>query len=154
MCEIMDGQLGLFDPDSSFGKTYPEHSVAEIRKEQTSQPSSKKSSKSQSRMPVCKCLYPTVDGAKPGVITLKMVDGALLGDFTMHSFGESHREENASLLSQILEDSAPQKYSLSAKACDGILRRAEKRGKELPKVLHDALVRQSSLCYTEDSGRC
>ena len=35
------------------------------------------------------------------------------------------------------------KYYLSAKACLGILRRAEKRGKELPEILRLALERQS-----------
>jgi hypothetical protein len=43
-------------------------------------------------------------------------------------------------LSQVLETGhIPQKYYLSAKACRGILRRAEKRGKELPKSLESAL---------------
>ena len=43
-------------------------------------------------------------------------------------------------LSQVLE-SGPvhQRYFLSAKACSGILRRAEKRGKELPEQLRVAL---------------
>jgi hypothetical protein len=44
-------------------------------------------------------------------------------------------------LSDILEEpgSVPQRYYLSAKACQGILRRAAKRGKELPPMLHRAL---------------
>ena len=47
----------------------------------------------------------------------------------------------ASSLSDILEDagSVPQRYFLSAKACAGILRRAEKRGKVLPPELERAL---------------
>ena len=69
-------------------------------------------------------------------------DGALLGEFTMHSFGESPREENESHLSQILEDSAHQRFYLSARACAGILNRAEKRGKELPAILKQALQNQ------------
>ena len=142
MCEIMEGQVGLFDQGSWCGKMSLEHSAAATPKAQTSPQLSKKSSKSQSRMPVCKCVYPTEDGRNPGATTLRMVDGALLGDYTMHSFGESPSEENASRLSQILEDSPLPKYSLSVKACEGILRRAEKRGKELPRELHDALVRQ------------
>jgi hypothetical protein len=44
-------------------------------------------------------------------------------------------------LSQVLEkDSIPQRYSLSPKACAGILRRAEKRGKRLPDMLEAALT--------------
>ena len=43
-------------------------------------------------------------------------------------------------LSQTLEiGDVPQRYFLSAKACSGILRRAERRGKELPLQLHAAL---------------
>jgi hypothetical protein len=42
-------------------------------------------------------------------------------------------------LSQVLEADAPQKYYLSPKACSGILRRAAKRGKELPERLRFAL---------------
>jgi hypothetical protein len=72
-----------------------------------------------------------------------MEDGPLLGDYTMRSFGEFPREENASLLSQILEDSPHPKYSLSAKACIGILNRAERRGKKLPKLLEMALLLQA-----------
>lgn len=42
-------------------------------------------------------------------------------------------------LSEILESKVSEKYYLSAKACAGILRRAEKRGKELPEHLKAAL---------------
>ena len=43
-------------------------------------------------------------------------------------------------LSSVLETAPiPQKYYLSSKACAGILRRAEKRGKELPPQLKAAL---------------
>jgi hypothetical protein len=69
----------------------------------------------------------------------------LLGEYTMHSFGEYPSEERGSRLSQILEDSPLPKYSLSEKACIGIMKRAEKRGKSLPTELKDALVRQASL---------
>lgn len=45
-------------------------------------------------------------------------------------------------LSQVLEKgSIPQKFFLSAKACAGILRRAEKRGRQLPPLLQTALER-------------
>ncbi len=44
-------------------------------------------------------------------------------------------------LSDVLETGdVPQRYFLSARACAGILRRAEKRGKELPHRLQDALT--------------
>lgn len=74
-------------------------------------------------------------------------DGASLGEYTMRSFGECPREEKESRLSQILEDNPPQRYSLSEKACLGILRRAKNRGKELPEQLEEALKRQASIAY-------
>ena len=42
-------------------------------------------------------------------------------------------------LSDILETDVPRKYFLSARACAGILRRAERRGKALPPYLRQAL---------------
>lgn len=44
-----------------------------------------------------------------------------------------------STLSQILVPNAPEKYYLSVRACQGILNRAEKRGKKLPEMLEEAL---------------
>jgi len=59
--------------------------------------------------------------------------------WTLNS-SESHKGEEESLLSDILETGEiPQRFFLSKKACEGILRRAEKRGKELPRVLLIAL---------------
>jgi hypothetical protein len=43
-----------------------------------------------------------------------------------------------------LEAQAPAKYSLSKKACEGILRRAAKRGKTLPPMLKEALESQAA----------
>lgn len=59
------------------------------------------------------------------------------------NIGEKPRTENPTRLSQILEDSPDAKYMLSARACEGILRRAERRGKELPAELREALERQT-----------
>lgn len=142
MKEQMDGQVGWFAQDTWSGKMSQEPLAAETQKERTSQPSSKKSSKSQSLEPLCLCVSRTADGQNPGAITLKMVPGALLGEYTTRSFGECPREENASRLSQILEGCPHQRYSLSAKACQGILNRAERRGKKLPEQLEAALVAQ------------
>jgi hypothetical protein len=48
-------------------------------------------------------------------------------------------------LSDVLETGdVPQRYYLSAKACAGILRRAEKRERELPPALRLALVSVAS----------
>ncbi len=141
----VEGQMSIFDlldRDSWSGKTSQEPSQAENRREQTSKQSSRKSSKSSVQtLPMCLCLR-REDGANQDASTMNWADGALLGEYMMHSFGESPREENASHLSQILQDSAPQKYYLSAKACTGILNRAAKRGKELPEILKQALENQ------------
>lgn len=56
-------------------------------------------------------------------------DGLWLGDSSMLNTGEFPNVENVSRLSQILEDNVPQKYYLSARACQGILTRASRRGK-------------------------
>lgn len=45
-----------------------------------------------------------------------------------------------STLSEVLEPSAPQRFYLSARAASGILRRASKRGRELPSELATALT--------------
>lgn len=65
--------------------------------------------------------------------------GALPGGSTTLNTGECPSVARESTLSQILQTNAPRKYYLSAKACAGILRRAEKRGKELPPMLREAL---------------
>lgn len=55
------------------------------------------------------------------------------------SEGRYRNAAGASSLSEVLVARAPQTYSLSARACEGIIRRAEKRGKPLPSILRDAL---------------
>ena len=58
----------------------------------------------------------------------------------------SHNAEGVCSLSDILETGdVPQRYFLSAKACRGILRRAEKRGRALPGLLKAALERVATL---------
>lgn len=61
------------------------------------------------------------------------------------NIGEFPSAAVESSLSQILQNptDVPQKYFLSKKACQGILRRAAKRGKELPEVLRIALEGQA-----------
>lgn len=54
--------------------------------------------------------------------------------------GEKPGEEIKTRLSEILEQDPDEKYKLSAKACQGILNRAKKRGKKLPEQLEAALM--------------
>lgn len=55
-----------------------------------------------------------------------------------------HSVAEESRLSQILEANPLPKYNLTAKACLGILRRAERRGKDLPERLKAVLLMQSA----------
>ena len=146
-----EDQFSLFDQDSWSGKMSPEHSVP--TEEKTSKPSSKKSAASSAKkLPLF--LFLKTDGRKADASAEWVTPAApfpSLGDYTMHSFGESPNEENASRLSQILEDSPHPKYCLSARACEGILNRAERRGKELPKELKEALIAQSACKETEST---
>lgn len=70
-------------------------------------------------------------------------DGAWCGELTTRNTGECPNAVVVSRLSQILEETPHPKYNLTAKACQGILRRAERRGKDLPKLLKAVLIRQS-----------
>ena len=131
----VEGQVSLFDQDSQFGKMSPELSAP--TKDKTSKQFSNPSPKLSKKMPLYLCLRKT-NGQQ--VDASWEMGGALLGEFSMHSFGESPKEGAESHLSQILEVDAPKKYYLSATACLGILRRARRRGKELPFLLHEALI--------------
>jgi len=57
--------------------------------------------------------------------------------------GEKPYYQNPTKLSEILIPNADPKYYLSPKACQGILRRAQERGKKLPDVLRIALENQA-----------
>lgn len=92
---------------------------------------------------VCVCVCREADGQKPGAITLRMEPGALRGEYMMRNFSECPSVVVESRLSQILEECPPQKYYLSPKACQGILTRANRRGKKLPQELETALIAQS-----------
>lgn len=132
------------------GKMSPELSAP--TKERTLGQSSRKQSKSQSRKsPLFLSLR--TDGQQPDASPMWEENGALLGAFSMLSFGECPSAENASHLSQILEASPHPKYSLSAKACLGIVRRAERRGKELPPPAQDGTAQPggSTFCI---QGNC
>lgn len=173
MTDVLDGQESMFDPDGWFGKTCPELSVPTTA--ETSKPSLKKSSKSQTPpLPVCLCLKRD-DGAKPDASTTRWERGVWPGGYTMRSsmvllngekesrywltsedlqrrglclnlnLSEKPRKVIHTKLSQILERNPDPKYNLSARACQGILNRAEKRGKQLPEALERALRAQAGL---------
>ena len=126
--------------DTAFGRMSQAHSrpTADV----TSSPSSKRSSVSKKRIPRCLRLVKT---GGPTPTSTWVTDGALRTELLMHNFGESPNGDAASTLSQILQAGVPEGYYLSPKACQGILRRASVRGKELPDVLRIALEQQASL---------
>lgn len=135
-----EGQMSLFDLDTWCGKMLQEHSVA--TKERISEPSLKKPQKSQTKTPLFLDLRGG-DGLR--AVASWETDGVSLGGYMMRSFGEFPNEERESRLSQILEENPPQRFCLSARACQGILDRAERRGKKLPEMLRNALIKQATL---------
>ena len=142
------GQMTIFDfikdPTCGFGKTSQAHSPA--TKERTSDKSLKKSPKSSK--PMFLYLYRGgANGQMPDSWT--ETDIQSLGVSETQLARECHRDEEESFLWQILEDDVPQKYFLSEKACVGILRRSEKRGKPLPQVLKNALMKQGGISEQE-----
>jgi len=67
------------------------------------------------------------------------------------STGEWPSDGVACFLSDVLETGTlPPRYYLSAQACQGILRRAENRGKELPPALYRALLTVSQAECTKE----
>ena len=132
-------QMSIFDQDLWCGKTSPELSA------QTEEKISERCCTKRSKLPAITpplflCLE--TSGQKADASLTWTENGALLGEFSMRSFGEYPNVVAESRLSQILEDNPHPKYSLSAKACQGILRRAERRGKELQPILKNALEQQ------------
>lgn len=122
------------------GKMCPELSAP------TKEPISASCSKKPQKWPANKpplFLSLKTDGLQPDALPMWEDNGALRGEYLTHSFGVCPKDENASHLSQILEASPHPKYSLSARACLGILNRAEKRGKQLREILKLALIQQA-----------
>ena len=132
-----DGQLCLFDRDSSYGKTYPEPSPAVNPRGKTSASFWRRSSE-LSAIP-----YQFLD-LTPGNGNLLgesywEIRSPYVGASSTLNTGASPKDAAEFFLSQILLPDPPSRYYLSRKACLGILRRAEERGKALPPVLEQAL---------------
>ena len=122
---------------SLFGKTCPEHSVPTAAK--ISGPCWKNLPALHSQtFQFLDLRIGGADGAKPE--QSPETDGLWHGDSSMLNTGEFPNAERESRLSWILEDNVPQKYYLSARACQGILTRASRRGKALPDLLKTALL--------------
>ena len=126
---------------SLYGKTCRGHLAPTVEK--ISEPSSKCSVKSK---PLPFMFLDLTGGGATENGNTQVVSWATgipsLGAYSMRDIGEYPNVAEESFLWQILEVNVPQKYYLSAKACAGVLRRAERRGKELPTILKKALEQQ------------
>ena len=129
-------QLTMFDDHqettsaSSYGKTYPECSA------QKTMPSAAFWQGLPAK--VSRCSQQGRNG-RTLVVCLDPKEQSR-GGCSMPNISEWPNDAAVCLLSQVLETgSIPAKYFLSSKACAGILRRAEKRGKRLPLLLEQAL---------------
>lgn len=151
----MDGQVTWFDLGISFGRTLSEHSAA--TEDETSTPCWKKLRVSQNQDFLYLDCRKSGNGQKQEPLTV--MGGLSLGELTTLKTGEKpsetavqemlsvwgpHSVAEESRLSQILEANPLSKYNLTAKACLGLLRRAERRGKDLPERLKAVLLMQSA----------
>lgn len=151
----MDGQVTWSDLGFSFGRTLSEHSAA--TEDETSTPCWKKLRVSQNQDFLYLDCRKSGNGQKQEPLTV--MGGLSLGELTTLKTGEKpsetavqemlsvwgpHSVAEGSRLSQILEVNPLPKYNLTAKACLGILRRAERRGKDLPERLKAVLLMQSA----------
>ena len=121
---------------SLFGKTYPEPFPATT--ERTSGQFWKNLPAWSSQTLLFLDLRGGADGAK--LEQSLETDGLWRGDSWTVNISEWPSAESVSLLSSTLEVNAPEKYYLSARACQGILTRASRRGKKLPDLLQTALL--------------
>ena len=124
-------------PNMPSEKMFPEHSVQ--TKARTSEPSWRNWQESK------KLSFQSLDLTKANgqrQDSSPETIGALLGELWTPSIGVSPNVAYASRLSSILQVGVPEKYYLSRKACEGILRRASRRGKQLPELLKMALEQQ------------
>lgn len=141
MTKQTEGQLMLFDLDTWSGRTYPELSAPQT------ETTSKRYWKKPAELRTVPYLYLDLREGYGNLLgPYWEINSHLLGEYmTLNTGPAPHSVGNVSSLSQILEDAPHPKYYLSKTACLGILRRARKRGKELPSVLKRALEIQSEI---------
>jgi hypothetical protein len=101
----------------------------------------------QSSWRMCRDFYQATTDAISEQSSLKWPTqgiATLSGEFWIRNSSESPSDAEESSLSEVLLTEADPRYLLSAKACEGILRRSNRRGKTLPPQLQEALVKQAS----------
>lgn len=142
MTETQGGQEKTSGAGGCAGKMSLEHS------RQISGKTSRQSSRKSSALPTQKrplFLYLRKDGHTQDASWESMESGRWPTEQWMLNAGAFPNEEVGSTLSQILQERVDPKYYLSAKACLGILRRADKRGKPVIPILRQALERQAAI---------
>ena len=147
--ENLEGQESIFDRDSACGKMSSVLSqvggtLKRVKKSlgRIFKKSSKRSSKLKNHTFMLLDLRP---GAGNMLGAYWEYDPPWLGSFGMLNTSECPKDAVECSLWQILQATAPSRYSLSQTACLGILRRAECRGKSLPPLLEAALRMQAGL---------
>ena len=152
----MDGQISMFDLDLASGRTCPVLSPADETPKREKSGQAKTSGSSSSRFSKLKNHTFMLLDLRPGA-------GNMLGPYWEYdpvwpgSFGTLNTSECpsdvvVSFLWQILQAIVPSRYCLSNKACRGILRRSEERGKPLPEDLERVLRIQSKLILPDGVG--
>ena len=152
----MDGQISMFDLDLVSGRTCPALSPAGETPKQEKSGQARTSGSSSSRFSKLKNHTFMLLDLRPGA-------GNMLGPYWEYdpvwpgSFGTLNTSECpsdvvVSFLWQILQAIVPSRYCLSNKACRGILRRSEERGKPLPEDLERVLRIQSKLILPDGVG--
>ena len=147
--EDLEGQESIFDRDSGSGKMSSVLSqvggtLKRVKKSlgRIFKRSSKRSSKLKNHTFMLLDLRP---GAGNMLGAYWEYDPPWLGSFGMLNTSECPKDAVECSLWQILQATAPSRYSLSQTACLGILRRAKCRGKSLPPLLEAALRMQAGL---------
>ena len=147
--ENLEGQESIFGRDSACGKMSSVLSqvggtLKRVKKSlgRIFKKSSKRSSKLKNHTFMLLDLRP---GAGNMLGAYWEYDPPWLGSFGTLNTSECPKDVVECSLWQILQATAPSRYSLSQTACLGILRRAECRGKSLPPLLEAALRMQTGL---------
>ena len=147
--ENLEGQESIFDRDSGSGKMSSVLSqvggtLKRVKKSlgRIFKKSSKRSSKLKNHTFMLLDLRP---GAGNMLGAYWEYDPPWLGSFGTLNTSECPKDAVECSLWQILQATAPSRYSLSQTACLGILRRAKCRGKSLPPLLEAALRMQAGL---------
>ena len=147
--ENLEGQESIFGRDSGSGKMSSALSqvggtLKRVRRSlgRIFKKSSKRSSKLKNHTFMLLDLRP---GAGNMLGAYWEYDPPWLGSFGTLNTSECPKDAVECSLWQILQATAPSRYSLSQTACLGILRRAECRGKSLPPLLEAALRMQAGL---------